>query len=425
MSGTGQNSGKEKILRQLSSSSYHLIYNGYQLIYNGYRLIIDLSQDHFMGSSHRTSANQYDSSGLDDSRPLDVLLVDDDDVDRNAIKRALLQSEIKANVEECIDIESALKVFRSKQYDCILLDYRLPGLDGIEGVKVFRDDNPYCPIVMISGEGDEAVAVKAIRMGAEDYFTKSNLNPSSIQRAITNSLNLAKFRKKIDEQKSDLENFSKILIHDLKEPANSVNFLVETIRNNCCELLNEKDQELFSHVLETSHQMLQLIDTVTQYTFSSTKVLETETVDLNQVVEQACLNLRSRIQDKNARVTYDGLHTISGDKTQFVQLIQNLIGNGIKYCEEAIPEVTITSKEDGDNRIICVRDNGIGIRDEHLKKIFEVFHRLHDRETYEGTGLGLATCRKIVERHNGAIWCESKQGEGSAFYISIPYAGKG
>jgi light-regulated signal transduction histidine kinase (bacteriophytochrome) len=144
-------------------------------------------------------------------------------------------------------------------------------------------------------------------------------------------------------------------------------------------------------------------------------------VDLNKVFSLAVSNLLAMIQENNAAITKDDLATLSGDETQLIQLFQNLIGNGIKYRKPGSPPlVHVAAKRKGHEWVFSVRDNGIGIEPEHFDRIFHIFQRLHSREEYSGTGIGLALCKRIVERHDGRIWVESVPGQGSTFFFTLP-----
>ncbi|MCB0168751.1 MAG: ATPase, partial [Anaerolineae bacterium] len=143
-------------------------------------------------------------------------------------------------------------------------------------------------------------------------------------------------------------------------------------------------------------------------------------VDFNQLIEQVLINLQVTIEQSQATVAYDSLPTLVVDPTQMTQLLQNLIGNAIKFCGDALPEVRISAQKQADHWLFSVRDNGIGIPPAQQDRIFMIFQRLHGRGEYPGTGIGLAICKKIVERHGGVIWVESAPDQGSIFYFTIP-----
>jgi light-regulated signal transduction histidine kinase (bacteriophytochrome) len=162
-----------------------------------------------------------------------------------------------------------------------------------------------------------------------------------------------------------------------------------------------------------------LIDTLYQYTKADERV-PFESTEMDQVMRDTLSNLEHLIRERGARVTYDSLPAVAGNASQLTQLLQNLIGNAVKYCEAKTPSVHIgVGLREENRRSFFVKDNGIGISREYYRQIFEPFKRLHGSGAYEGTGLGLATCKKIVERHDGRIWCESEQGRGSTFFFTL------
>ncbi|MCA8991035.1 MAG: hypothetical protein KDA88_03610 [Planctomycetaceae bacterium] len=149
-----------------------------------------------------------------------------------------------------------------------------------------------------------------------------------------------------------------------------------------------------------------------------------EPTNLNAVVDDVITLLYAEIRDADGEVTHGELPTVMGDESQLSQLLQNLIGNGLKYHGDAPPQVFIAAESNGIEWTISVRDNGIGIDEKHYEKIFEIFRRLHGQDKYPGTGIGLAVCRRIVNRHGGRIWLESEPGKGTTFYFTIPLSSK-
>jgi light-regulated signal transduction histidine kinase (bacteriophytochrome) len=142
--------------------------------------------------------------------------------------------------------------------------------------------------------------------------------------------------------------------------------------------------------------------------------------DLNAVLDTALRNLQPRIESSEAKVTREALPTLMADGTQLMQVFQNLIGNAIKFCRDRSPEIHIGAQKQPGRWVFSVRDNGIGIEPQYFERIFQLFQRLHTRKQYSGTGIGLAICKKMIERHNGAIWVESVPGQGSIFSFSLP-----
>jgi signal transduction histidine kinase len=355
---------------------------------------------------------------------LGILITDDDEGDRKQIKRAIGQSGLSTDCTETTSIRAALAACELRDFDCAIVDYQLPGEDGLEGITALRDRLPFMAIVMSTGQGDEAVATEAMKRGAADYISKSRMNASSIERAITNAVERSALQRKVKEQQDELENFARVLAHDLRAPASAV----ETFALRIGEMLEQGNQEkalqYADWVAQRAQRMNRLIDTLQQYTTADARATY-EPVDMNQTFHEARENLRKLIQQSGAIVTAEPLPTIVGNLPQLIQLLQNLIGNGIKYCDGPAPRIHLAAtRRDEEAWLFSVTDNGIGIPEAHRKRIFEPFVRVSASSKRDGTGLGLATCRKIIERHQGKIWCESIAAagpdSGTAFCFTLP-----
>ena len=166
-----------------------------------------------------------------------------------------------------------------------------------------------------------------------------------------------------------------------------------------------------------------LINDLLAYSRVSTRGRPFEPTNCEDVFNHAVANLRAAIEENGALVTHDQLPVVMADVTQMVQLFQNLVGNALKFHSDKRPEVHVRAERNGTEWVFSVRDNGIGIDPKYFDRIFVIFQRLHSKEEYPGTGIGLTICKKIVERHNGRIWVESEAGKGSTFYFAIPVIG--
>jgi light-regulated signal transduction histidine kinase (bacteriophytochrome) len=175
-----------------------------------------------------------------------------------------------------------------------------------------------------------------------------------------------------------------------------------------------------NYVLDGTSRMQALINDLLQFSRVNRKGNPFKEVDLNEVLKIAITHLTARIEENRARVIVDKMPRLKGDNFQLIRLFQNLIDNAIKFKRtETEPEIKISVEERGNEFVFSVADNGIGIEDKFYNRIFVIFQRLHTRDEYEGTGIGLAVCKKIVERHGGEIWVKSEEGKGSTFYFTI------
>ncbi|HYK88034.1 MAG TPA: PAS domain S-box protein [Acidobacteriota bacterium] len=219
----------------------------------------------------------------------------------------------------------------------------------------------------------------------------------------------------------DLEQFAHVAGHDLQEPLRMVNGFLKLLEERYGPQLDDKAREYIGYSVEGATRMSQLITDLLAYSRVDRKGKELQPTDAGKALANALANLRGRIQEAGAKVTNDELPTVKGDSSQLSQLFQNLIGNAIKF---RLPDrpclVHVGAASDGGRWLFSVRDNGIGIPEEAYDRVFVIFQRLHTRKQYGGTGIGLAICKKIVERHGGRIWIESKVGEGSTFHFTIP-----
>lgn len=219
---------------------------------------------------------------------------------------------------------------------------------------------------------------------------------------------------------AELEQFAYVASHDLQEPLRMVWSYVQLLERRYAGKLDADADEFIHFAVDGARRMQTLISDLLTYSRVRTRGKEPQPTDAGEVLEGVLANLRETVRQAGAAVTHAQLPTVLADRTQLGQVFQNLIGNAIKYRGEAPPSVHVSAEPDGDMWRFAVRDNGIGIEPEHHDRIFVVFHRLHGRDEYPGTGIGLAVCKNIVERHGGRIWVESEPGKGSTFYFTLP-----
>jgi signal transduction histidine kinase len=351
-----------------------------------------------------------------------LLVVDDDEGDRKQILRLVERSGLPCETVVAATMDEALKTLENEQIQCVILDYYMPDQDGLAGIAVLLQREPLLPVIMSTGQGSERIAKEAIKAGAMDYLCKADLNVGILRAALENVLERAELNRKFAEKQAALSVFAKVLVHDMKTPTQSIlGFarLVETFLRRE-DFDREKIIQQAQRIAEGALRMNALLDNLRDYTEADAQP-DFENIQLEQLVSDVLANLDATLNETGARVFYGDLPVVCADRTQLLLLMQNLIGNGIKYCRGRIPEIHVRAKKQHDGRcIIEIQDNGIGIPEQHYKNVFEPFRRLHSRGEYDGSGLGLATCKKIVERHNGAIWCKSKLGEGTSFYFTLP-----
>ena len=224
----------------------------------------------------------------------------------------------------------------------------------------------------------------------------------------------------LDRSNKDLEKFAYVASHDLQEPLRMVASYTQLLARRYKGKLGAEADDFINFAVDGANRMKQLIQDLLAYSRLSTRGASFAIVDSQDTCKAAITNLHQAIADAGAVLTVDSLPIVLADASQLTQLFQNLIGNAIKYCGDRIPEIRVTARNEGADWIFTVSDKGIGIEPQYFERIFEMFQRLHTRKEYAGTGIGLAICRNIVERHGGKLWVESQLGEGSKFIFTMP-----
>jgi PAS domain S-box-containing protein len=232
---------------------------------------------------------------------------------------------------------------------------------------------------------------------------------------------LVKTVLELKRSNDELQQFAYVASHDLQEPLRMVASYTQLLAKRYKGRLDSEADEFIAYAVDGSNRMQGLIQDLLAYSRSGTNGKALREVSSEKALKDALSNLRATIQESGALVTYDSLPAITSDDTQLVQVFQNLVGNAIKYRSAEVPQVHVSAtKNGGKDWIFSVRDNGLGIDPQYFERIFVLFQRLHGREQFKGTGIGLTICKKIVERLGGRIWVESQPGAGSNFYFSLP-----
>jgi signal transduction histidine kinase/putative methionine-R-sulfoxide reductase with GAF domain len=244
------------------------------------------------------------------------------------------------------------------------------------------------------------------------------------------SVALAKFKaeekineylKELERSNKELEQFAYITSHDLREPLRMITSFLQLLERRYKDQLDDDANEFIEFAVDGAKRLDNMTYDLLEYSRISSQKREIKTIDFEDVLEEALINLKVPIDENNAVVTHDPLPAIKGDAELKVQLFQNIIGNSIKYrSPQETPKIHISASKEHDQYLFSIKDNGIGMSSEHLEHIFTIFKRLHTHDEYEGTGIGLAIAQKIVHQQGGEIWAESEPGKGTTFYFTIP-----
>jgi len=365
---------------------------------------------------------------MSESEP-SVLIIDDDEIDRERASRLLGRSYHLLQAEQGAE---GLDLYLQQRPACVLLDYMLPDIEGLELLEDLIRRG--ATVIMLTGQGNEQVAVEAMKHGAQDYLVKDHMDSDLLRRAIRNAIEKASLQDKIRRQQEQLKHhaeelqrsneklqqFAYVASHDLQEPLRSVSSFCNLLQEQYQGQLDERADRWMSKIVRGSERMKTMVQDLLVYSRVESRGRDFERIDCEQIFANVKIDLATAIRKSAATVTCGRLPTVMADQSQFTQLLQNLIGNAIKYRGDEPPRVHVQAERDDGMWVFSVKDNGIGIDPEYFSKVFQMFKRLHTRDEYPGTGIGLSLCQRIVHRHGGKIWVESEAGSGSTFYFTIP-----
>jgi light-regulated signal transduction histidine kinase (bacteriophytochrome) len=351
--------------------------------------------------------------------PANLLIIDDSEDDRDLYERFLKgDTEIK-RIDLAEDGEEGLALYRERPADCVLLDFNMPGDDGLAVLERLQAIDPHVAVVMMTGAGSQDIAVAVMKAGALDYVVKDTISAAVLRRAIANATEKASLVRELAAQREEQINFIRVLVHDIRAPLRGLTSFTEILEEDLSAGVYEDITDHLEMIKTSAMRMNALVDTLAHYALLD-RDIAFEMVSMDEVMNEVLDHLHMVIEEKGAHLNIGSLPSVTGHKPQLVQLFQNLIGNGIKYNQSPEPAINVACDRKGGQWLFLVEDNGIGIPREKLNTVFEPFQRLWSQDVYEGTGLGLAICKKIVERHGGQIWCESEERRGSRFYLTLP-----
>jgi signal transduction histidine kinase len=371
-------------------------------------------------------------SSAESQTKLSALLVEDNALDAALVVRALCKDGFDVTADVVQDEAAFTRALRKNPPEIVLADYNLPNWRGMEALKVLRKEGVDIPMILVSGALGDVTAVECIRQGATDYVLKDGLArlPEVIRRALREKQergmrrqaeeDLARKNDELARSNADLEQFAYVASHDLQEPLRMVTAYTQLLSERYRGRLDETADKFIGYASEGAQRMQVLIQDLLAFSRVGRNTTGTGSVDCEALMPEVLQILGSAIEESGAVVTHGQLPVVQADRTQMAQLLQNLIGNAIKFRGTEPPLVSVQAEKSGPQWLFSVNDNGIGIAPEYAENIFVVFQRLHARNEYPGNGIGLAICKKIVERNGGKIWVESQPGCGSSFKFTLP-----
>lgn len=392
---------------------------------------------------------------------LKILIVDDDEVDRMAIVRSLVKAGVKMEIAETDRGQEAISRLRQEPFDCIFLDYRLPDGNGLEVLQDLHLSGVNLPIIVLTGQGDEQIAVEIMKAGASDYLSKSRITPDSLAKTVYSAIRvhqaeqeaklanqllkesnelLRRNNKELEQQRQQIElqnlqlqeayrlksEFLATISHELRTPMNAIMGFAQLLLRQYPDPLTALQIDIVQRIFNNTQNLLSMINEVLDFSkieagqmaFSLTEF------DISVLVQMTVEELRSLAHHKNLslQTSIEVTEPILISDSNFLRrIVINLLSNAIKYTNNG--EIIVKVWEISEDRVaIAVKDTGIGIPEEHLTTIFEAFRQVDQTLTRDrgGTGLGLAIVNSLLKSIRGTISVESKLGEGSIFTVELP-----
>jgi signal transduction histidine kinase len=373
---------------------------------------------------------------LDPSRAakpkLRVLLVEDDPADRDLILRELGKGEFEIAADVAGTADEFREEVRTNRPDVVLADYNLEQWRGTEALEILRQEGLDIPLILVSGGLGDVTAVECIKQGVTDYVLKDSLARLSV--ALRGALKDKKAREerkqtqeslaqKVEElarSNADLEQFAYVASHDLQEPLRMVSAYTQLLADRYRGKLDDQADKYIHYAVDGATRMRSLIDDLLAFSRVGRQETAIASTDCEGLVQRALENLRAAILESGAVITHGPLPRLMANGSQLQQVFQNLIGNAMKFRGSLAPVIEISAEKQGSEWLFSVADNGIGISAEHAGSVFVIFNRLPTRTEYPGNGIGLAICKRIIERHGGRIEALPHQGVGTVFNFTLP-----
>jgi light-regulated signal transduction histidine kinase (bacteriophytochrome)/CheY-like chemotaxis protein len=387
---------------------------------------------------------------------MNILVVDD-----IATNRKLLRITLEAedhHILEAADGVEALQILACEKVDAVISDILMPNMDGFRLCHEVRKSERLhaIPFIIYTATYTSPDDMKlAQTVGADKYLTKPTptagvlkalrevMDKKTVRRVSAapaveeiyvlqqysqtlvhkleeKNAELTQANQALKRSNEELQQFAFIASHDLQTPLRNISGFVQLLESDYAGVLDEQGKDWIRRTVRSTQQMQALIRDVLAYSGVDADTPPFQAIPVQEIFNDAVAHLKSFLRDVGGQITNDELPTVMGDHSQFVQLLQNLIENGLKYHGPERPHVHVSAQLAGNEWVFSVCDNGMGIAPNHHERIFKIFRRLHNQQEYPGTGIGLAVCRRVVERHGGRIWVESEAGQGSTFHFTVP-----
>lgn len=386
---------------------------------------------------------QYSSqeSNCMKNESISVLLIEDSLGDSKLITDMLSESrDFQFSFKQASRIKTGRELLLRGKFDIVLLDLNLPDSFGVSSAATFIQDFPDIPIIIITNHDNEEAGVNAVKMGAQDYIVKFFTDSYSLIRSVIYAIERKKLERQyksdgintsvsgklktaeaeLEKTRKELKNFLYVVSHDLHEPVRSISSFSQILQRKYRDKMDTDANTYIDFIIDGTVNIQKMLDdllTFSRITPERTFITE---VDTTAVVESVLNKLSSKIKSQQASIVCENLPVIQSDYSQIKELFLHLLSNALTYTSENPVRISVSAVKKDSEWIFSITDNGIGIEKEFFDRIFIMFQRLHTREEYPGTGMGLTICKQIIELHGGRIWLESELMKGTTFFFSLP-----
>ena len=363
---------------------------------------------------------------------LKILIVDDEEADRITVRRLLKRSGMETQITEAADYEEAKEKMSNNLFDCVLIDYLLPDQDGLTLVREIRQQGVKIPLIILTGHGDEEIAVDMMKAGASDYLSKFRLTPSRLNQAMQNALRIYEAEQEVaiaKQEKEQLarqkEDFVSRMTHDLRTPLVSVNHILELFQEGLYGEITPEMSRVIQVIIRSNRNLLEMVSNLLEVYFheNGEKKLNFTKFKIIDLLEEVFQELAPLAREKGLELSLNAENAgeifLTGDRLELRRVFTNLIGNAIKFTQKGDVKIHLIPATEEDTFVtIVVEDTGIGISAEELPRIFE---RLYSSSPdSSNNGLGLYLSRRIIDAHGGTIAVTSELERGSSFSVRLP-----
>lgn len=359
-----------------------------------------------------------------------VLIIDDDEEDaflcRELLGDASLATGRRYHTDWVDTFQAGLEAALREEHDVVLVDYQLLPGSGLDLIRRAREEGCETPFILLTGLGGREIDEQATEVGAADFLAKGSTDAELLERSVRYCLRhsatlarLAAKTREFERSNLELEQFARAVSHDLRQPLHAISGYAELLAARCDQALDADARQMMDRILAATERMNQMIEELLGLARIDSAGESVEQVDCAVLLSEVLEELRPQIEDAGAEISCQPLPVVEGRAPHLRQLLRNLLANALKFVGDDVPRISVLSDREGDSWHLQVCDNGIGVPEGQRGAIFATFHRGHPERGYEGTGVGLALCAKVVQQHGGRIWVEPASGGGSCFHFTL------